>query len=321
VERSGVSCRIKRAAIGFAALGLLGAASPWPNHDGTAEAATTPPLPPITSHRDLIIVAGQSNATGAESFATTSGVNYLAPPYTNGADALSTITWWEPYVYPVKGTRVGRIQFVPAPLDAPQTLPQFYNIQIFGPELGAAREIYADTGQAVTVAKAAFGATFLSRQWNPTHRGGDYGRMIRLVNTTIANDARSGTADTVAGIVWFQGEIDALVPKYAALYQASLQKFINGFRSDLSATAPFVIVKIDDTQLCNAVTGVAQTSCLTGNQEVRSAEDWAAANMPNVYTVDTAGLPRTTTYNVHLNAVGELQVGHDAGAIIAAHLP
>jgi len=145
--------------------------------------------------------------------------------------------------------------------------------------------------------------------------------MIRLVNATIANDARHGIADTVAGMIWFQGEDDALIPKYAAMYQASLEGFISGFRSTLSATASFVIAKIDDTQLCNSVTGVAQTSCLSGNQMVRSAEDWAAANMPNVYTVDTAGLPRTTTYNVHLNALGELQVGHEAGAIIAAHLP
>ena len=73
----------------------------------------------VVSHRALVLLAGQSNATGWESYAIdpTTHVNYLAPPYANAADARSTISWmpWTGYPRATGGGATGQV-----PLDTPQ---------------------------------------------------------------------------------------------------------------------------------------------------------------------------------------------------------
>ncbi len=265
---------------------------------GVVLTSLTPSAGGSTPERLLLIVAGQSNATGARSFATdpTTGIDYLGAPYTNGADAQSTIAWEQSYIVTHADS--------PVPLDTPQMLVAPYSttgpVQIFGPEIGLAREVYVETGQPVTIVKVAFDNTNL-RQWAP---GGILWKdMVRFVQGIESADARSGQTDVVGGFYWVQGEADAGVPAWAAEYQANLTKFVVALRRDLvPASAPIVLAKM----------WVAQSP--VGSSKVRAADAYVAAHASHVFTVDTKELPRYSDH-VHLLDTSELTLGEQMAMV------
>jgi hypothetical protein len=248
---------------------------------------------PRVTHRLVLIVAGQSNASGLGSFAKSGSVDYLSAPYATAADRLSRITWDQSYLSDdLKSTEV--------PLDTAQTIeadapvPLVSGAQVFGPEIGLARAVYASTGRPVTIIKVAFGNTVLAGQWIP---GGPlWNKMVTFVHSTIARDATAGQKDTIGGFYWMQGEDDAAVPGWASRYQTNLISFVLALRHDLLGPhPPIVLAKIWDP-----------TSA--GNTEVRDADGYVAAHHPNVFTVDTKNLPRLPD-QPHLTNVGELTLG------------
>jgi len=275
-------------------------------------------LTPVVPHRTLLILAGQSNATGAESYAIdpTTGIDYLKAPHTNGADMVSTIGWLPWLVNPQKGhTRDGQV-----PLDSPQTLIGSTGraVQIFGPEIGWARQVYVDTGLPVSVVKAAFPATSLP-QWLPSATSNLFQQMVTRVTSTMAADAKAGQLDTIGAFAFYQGEGDAGAPLSAASYSANLDAFIAGLRADLPAngSAPIVLVKESFAELISTWqangscgTTVNCTAASTGDAWVRAADDWATANLAHVVEVDTLGLPRFNSL-IHLTTTSELTIGQE----------
>lgn len=271
-------------------------------------------------HRILLVVTGQSNALGATSFPIdpTTGIDYLARPYRNEADTRSLITWpgWWELAPPV--TPSGLV-----PLDTPQYLNlSTPPVQIFGPELGLARQIWSDTRQAVTIDKVVFSNSSVV-QWSPNSPSCIYAGMIWIVKQTMARDATAGQLDTIGAFYWYQGESDAGDPTLYPSYQANLTAFIADVRSDLptDATAPVVLSKMSISQLISyeIATGICASpgcaSLISGDTAVRAADDWAAANLSHVLTVDTLGLPRTkASAYIHLPNVGELQLGQKLAA-------
>jgi hypothetical protein len=246
-----------------------------------------------TTQRTLLILAGQSNASGLGSFVVdpATRTNYFAAPYRNGADATSKIEWEQSYISP--GSSGGE-----KPLDTAQDLLPATILgyaRVFGPEIGLARTIYADTGQPVTIVKVAFGGTSLGYNWNATRSNGLFVYMVHTVQVVIAQDAQRGQIDTISGFYWFQGENDAATPSDASTYQANLSTFVTSLRLALPmATTPIVLAKT--------------STLLAGNVQVRAADDWVAANFPDVVTVDTADLPRLGGY-IHLTNTSELELG------------
>jgi len=277
-------------------------------------------------HRTLVVLAGQSNAMGAQSFAVdpTTGTDYLIAPYVNGADATSTVSWmpWGVDPAPVH-TRSGQV-----PLDSPQLLTGS-GLQIFGPEIGWARAIYADTGESVSIVKAAYPNTSLQGDWLPSIADGNFSQMVTKILSTMAADAHHGQLDTIGAIAWYQGEADATDPKMAADYQTNLTTFIQALRSDLPAeeTTPIVLVKESLASLLgtwqsagSCGTTVDCAAIAVGDGEVRAADDWAAANLAHVVDVDTLGLARFEGL-IHLTDDSELVVGQEIAAASDHSMP
>jgi hypothetical protein len=293
-------------------------------HLATSPASATAPLNP----RLVLVLAGQSNATGWQSYATDpiTGIDYLAPPYTNGADANDLITW-EPWAV-LQGNGAS-----PVALDSPQQLDDGTADTVFGPEIGLARQLWADTGRSVTIVKTAYEGSNLAANWSPSGTGippnGLFPAMVAEVKSVMATDAASGQFDVLGGFYWYQGESDAGNELAARTYQAHLKKFITALRKDLpmAATAPVVLAKEDctanDSYLAStgAATPSEEAGLLTGNSEVRAADDWAAANMPDVVEVDTYGLARVDPSDIHLSNVSELTVGEEMATASEPHLP
>jgi hypothetical protein len=246
------------------------------------------------THRLVLIVAGQSNGSGARSFAinSTTGVNYLAAPYATAADKYSTITWDETYL-------TNDIESSEVPLDTPQYVDSVQvkgHPQIFGPEIGLARSVYASTKQPVTIIKVTFPATTMDNNWVP----GDplWNKMVSFVKTTIAKDSANGQVDTIGGFYWVQGESDSIKSQWASLYKGELAKFVPALRVDLpiGPKTPIVLAK----------TWVSAYP--SWSDEVRAADDWAAAQYPYTYTVDTKNLARYSD-NLHLINTSEITLG------------
>jgi hypothetical protein len=291
----------------------------------TASTAT----PPLNPHL-VVVVAGQSNATGRESYAVdpTTGTDYLAAPYANGADANDLITW-EPWSV-LQGNGA-----TPVPLDSPQQLPDGATTvtTIFGPEIGLARQLWTDEDREVTIVKAAYVGADLAVDWSPSGTGplpdGLFPAMVAKVKSVMASDAASGQFDVLGSFDWYQGESDAGNSADAKHYQAHLTKFIAAVRKDLpmAATAPVVLAKEDSTAYdsylltSGLATPAEDASNLNGNTEVLAADDWAAAHLPDVVEVDTLSLARAWPMDLHLTNVSELTLGSEMAAISEPLLP
>jgi hypothetical protein len=275
-------------------------------------------LTSVVPHRTLLILAGQSNATGADSYAIdpTTGSDYMKAPYTNGADKVSTIGWLAWLVNPEKGhARDGQV-----PLDSPQTEigSTGQAVQIFGPEIGWARQVYVDTGLPVSVIKTAMPATNLP-QWLPSATFDLFPQMVARLTSSMAADAKAGQLDTIGAFAIYQGEGDAGDPTLADSYQVNLSAFIAGLRSDLPAngSTPIVLVRESLADLISVwqafgTCGTTEncTAVAIGDAEVRAADAWAAAHIPHVIEVDTLGLPRFDGL-IHLTNTSELTVGQE----------
>ena len=126
------------------------------------------------------------------------------------------------------------------PLDTPQ-YPYFVTppIQIFGPEIGLARQIWEDTGQFVTIDKFAYPDQPIT-QWDPSTANGTFDQLVTSVDKTMATDATYGQLDTIGAFYWYQGESDALDPTLYPEYQANLTALLTALRTSLpiSPSAP-----------------------------------------------------------------------------------
>jgi hypothetical protein len=93
---------------------------------------------------------------------------------------------------------------VPTPRSSPKTRKNGSTSQLFGPEIGLARQLYADTGKTAEIVKVAHEGSSLAGDWSPN--GGDLGMYATLVNkvtSVIAADAAVGCTDVIGGFFWF----------------------------------------------------------------------------------------------------------------------
>ena len=282
-----------------------------------AAAGWLPSSTPLTGalpHRLILILAGQSNVEGAESYAIDPStlVNYFASPYLTTADSLDKLLWLPWNELPAKTAG-------PVSLDAAQyamTATGGKGPHIFGPEIGLARQSYADTLRPLTIIKASLGAGTLASYWLPGSPTNAYAGLVSTVLHQMAADAALGKLDTIGGVYWYQGESDSLNASDAASYATNLSSMIGGLRSDLpmDPTAPVALAKSSLApwiSFARAFGSCPPDNCdayALGDEQVRAADDWVATTLPHVVTVDTADLPRAPLA-IHLTNIAELTLG------------
>jgi hypothetical protein len=215
-------------------------------------------------------------------------------------------------------------------LDTPQVLASPATpVQVFGPEIGLARQIWADTRQQITIVKAAIGSTSLAVDWNPATPNGYYAQMVAKVIATMAADAAKGQLDTLGAVYWYQGEDDAANPSWYPKYQSNLTDFIAHLRTDLPLDHAASIVLAKESQAATISYRQATGDCpfdncatvQVGDRAVRVADDWAAANLAHVVEVDTLDLPRVAPFLIRLSNVGELALGASLAAATDHRFP
>lgn len=108
----------------------------------------------------------------------------------------------------------------------------------FGPEVSFGRAIAAAyPDDDIYLVKYAVGATNLAVDWKPgvINPGPCYTAFKSAANAALDDLRDKELSPVVAGMLWMQGESDALNAGYAAAYQTNLTNFIQCVRDDFDA--------------------------------------------------------------------------------------
>ena len=269
--------------------------------------------------RDLILVAGQSNAVGFDAYAE----ELPADP----KDA-ATMFWWrvgDPPPDEFDGTSARQwttLQFQPRTpampaIDGKKTGRQYGNFNKktkggFGPEIGMVRTLARKESRPVAVIKTAFSGTSVAGDWNvdrPGKADACYRVMIDEAKAALAAAQAKGVNLRPRAFVWVQGESDANA-KDSPAYAANLTKMLQSLRADLGAPDLILLLGV------NTRFGNGKNAFMP---KVVEAQKEVAAALPRARYVDTAGAETLPPSHTHFTAVGTLEIGRRyAEALLAA---
>jgi hypothetical protein len=259
--------------------------------------------------RDLILVAGQSNAVGFDAYAE----ELPADP----KDA-ATMFWWrvgDPPPDEFDGTSARQwstLQFQPrTPAmegDAAKKVGRQYgNFNKkskggFGPEIGMVRTLATKESRPLAVIKTAFSGTSVAADWNvglPGKADACYRAMIDEAKAAIASARTKDITLRPRAFVWVQGESDANA-KDAPAYVANLSAMLKSLRTELGAPDLILLLGV------NTRFGNGKNAFMP---KVVDAQKEVASTLSRTRYVDTAGAETLPPSHTHFTAVGTLEVG------------
>ncbi|MFM7398461.1 MAG: sialate O-acetylesterase [Verrucomicrobiota bacterium] len=269
--------------------------------------------------RDLILVAGQSNAVGYDAYAE----ELPADP----KDA-ATMFWWrvgDPPPDEFDGTSARQwttLQFQPRTPAKPaadgKKLPRQYgnfNLKTkggFGPEIGMVRTLATKESRPLAVIKTAFSGTSVAGDWNvalPGKADPCYRAMIDESKAAIAAAKAKGVTLRPRAFVWVQGESDANA-KDATAYAANLSAMLKALRTELAAPDLILLLGV------NTRFGNGKNAFMP---KVVDAQKEVAATLPRARYVDTSAAETLPPSHTHFTAKGTLEIGRlYAEALLAA---
>lgn len=235
---------------------------------------------------DLWIIAGQSNAAGY-------GRGAVEDPPELGVHLFRNDEHWRLACHPANESTNTRHWISREPSNPGHS---------FCLRLG--KRLQRELGYPIGLIQTAFGGSPLSA-WNPRQKG----RPVLFENMLHIVGAAGGR---VRGIVWYQGETDAMSPGSAASYGQRFADAVAAWRDALSnPELPVVTVQLN--RLCDPPDAEADKRW----SQLREAQRLAAATLPGVMAVPTLDLPLSDV--VHNSPSGNLTLGDRiASAILGA---
>lgn len=264
--------------------------------------------------RDLILVAGQSNAVGFDAYpealpADPSDKDVLfwwrcGDPPPDAHDSTSERQWTHLQIQP----RANPIAKDASPADAPPEglQRQYGNFRKpeggFGPEVGLAREWHAQKGGPLAIVKAAFSGTGMRTDWNPADSGSGgacYRALVSETKAAIAVAAERGIILHLRALVWVQGESDANAQD-APNYEQALTAMLTSLRHDLDTPQLIALLGVNahfGNDKNPFVPKIIEAQKAIGSKDSRCA------------FVDTDGAETLLPGQTHFTAAGTLEVG------------
>jgi hypothetical protein len=270
--------------------------------------------------RDLILVAGQSNAVGFDA---------RAEELPADVRDERTLFWWrvgDPPPDEFDGTSARQwtyLQFQPrTPAkagDTGQKLPRQYgNFSAgskggFGPEMGLVRTLADREDRQLAVIKTAFSGTSIAGDWNVDLAGADSCYRALIEETKAAVDAAKSRDILLrpCAFVWVQGESDAN-PKDAPNYAANLTRMLVRLRTDLAAPDMVLLLGV------NTRFGDGKNPSMP---VIVEAQKKVAATLHHVRYVDTTGAETLPPSHTHFTAAGTLEIGRRYAEALLAPPP
>lgn len=252
--------------------------------------------------RDLVLVAGQSNAVG-----------FNAKPSELPADAADRdiLFWWrcgDPPPDERDSNSAGKWAHLQAQSLGDPTPPrpgrQFGNFAQadggFGPEIGFGRTLYKKEHKPLAIVKVAYSGTSVS-SWNPADPGAAgacYRALVSETKAAIAAAKAQGITLRLRALVWVQGESDASAGGVPT-YEKKLGDMIAALRKDLEAPQLIALLGL------NTHFGGDKNAFVPQIVEVQKA---LATKDPRCAYVDTA--TATTANAAHFDTAGTIDVGN-----------
>ena len=252
--------------------------------------------------RDLIIVAGQSNAVG-----------FNAKPTELPADAADKeVMFWfrvgdpPPDDYDsTSGHQWTQLGPQPKGTPGPKTMPRQYGNFAeaeggFGPEIGCARTLIAKEHKPLAVVKAAFSGTSIT-EWNPQKPdapGSCYKALIDETKAAVAAAKEKQITLRPRAFVWVQGESDAS-EKGAAAYPQEIADLVAAIRKELDAPELIALLGV------NTHFGSDKNPFMP---KIVEAQKIAASQMARCAYVDTASA--TIANSAHFDTKGTIDIGN-----------
>jgi hypothetical protein len=278
-----------------------------------ASASTKPRLPP---NLIVLVVAGQSNALGYQSFVIDPKTHkdVFTDKGASPADRRVLFTFRD------SGVSGGALP--PGWLDTPQKRTGASS-PVFGPEIGLARYLYNAGHKNLLVVKVAISGSSLAVDWAP--HGEDLSLLVSRVQAAMAWATNHNLRPTIGGFYWVQGERDATDRAYAADYRTNLVHFIANVRHDLllKSWTPFAIAQTDIAAYIN----FKQAQHLCSSKDCKSERLWNSEVMKaqssvtgkHVFLAKTAKLPRFKDA-LHMTDAAELSLGTTFGELTRSHI-
>jgi sialate O-acetylesterase len=226
---------------------------------------------------DIWIIAGQSNAAGY-------GRGAVDDPPELGVHLFRNDEHWRLAAHPINESTNTRHWINREPSNPGHS---------FALQLG--KRLRRELGYPIGLIQTAFGGSPLSA-WNPSQKG----RPVLFENMLHLVGAAGGK---VRGIVWYQGETDALSPGSAASYEERFANAVAAWREALSEPdLPVVTVQLN--RVCEPSDSEADRRWSL----VREAQRHAAATVPGVVVVSSQDLPLSDP--VHISPQGNITLGN-----------
>lgn len=259
---------------------------------------------------DLYIVAGQSNAVGADTDPT------KLPADPRDRDVLF---WWKCGDPPAddhdsssgNAWSTLRVQGLGAPKKPRSNQTRQYGNFLggpggFGPEIGLARTILSrghdasDASPAIAVLKVAYSGTSVENDWSPAHIDEPGNCLAALIDQfDLANESAQAKSLTLrpAALLWIQGESDS-GPQRATQYASRLTSTIQAIRD--AVDAPQMQVRL----AVNTKFGSQRNAPM---QAIVDSQKLVADQDPHCRYVDTS--MATIANDAHFDTAGTLLVG------------
>lgn len=240
---------------------------------------------------------GQSNANGSATL-----ISNLKEPYIKIGNA---------YIWSVAGWQVlNSITRVNQPNQDNSS---------FACEMSLAATLTNYTHGNIYIVKYAVGGTplcndvsYVGHDWSPWISTSLYAYARNYISNSQTDLANSITSYTKRGLIYYQGETDAMSDTCSANYEYNLTGLINRFRADFGAN-----LKVWLIQLHSGYTGIDYLD------RVRTAQANVAATLTNIELINIDTMPLANT--LHINWVSQIMLGNyiansDTANLIKRHI-
>lgn len=186
-----------------------------------------------------------------------------------------------------------------------------------GPGSWAARALYRETGVPVGLLPCALGGSALDL-WQP-----DWAERVGMppADSMFANLVElAGRCGPVRGVLWYQGETDAL--HEGTTYAERFSGFVTAVRAAVAnADLPFITVQLGlyDAEMLAKQTNGGAPDFSPGWAEIREQQRRAAIEIPGVHMVSAADLE--TTDGTHIDRPGVEALGERLAAVAQLYVP
>jgi hypothetical protein len=261
--------------------------------------------------RDVLILAGQSNAVGYDALPADLPVDPIdaqilfwwrcGDPPPDEADSSSGKKWSFLQIQPRGNPLSGA-----AGPDGKKMARQYGNFKSplggFGPEMGWARELQQAEKKPLAVIKVAFSGTGMRTDWNPEDAGEGgacYRALLEETRAALEAAKAQGIEVRVRAFAWVQGESDAN-GRDAVEYESNLGKMLETLRRDLKTPGMSLLLSV------NPHFGNDKNPFMKTIVEAQKA---LGRRMSRCVYVDNESAETLKPSQTHFTGAGTLQVG------------